>query len=67
MRNFFAPNIEKRGRVVRGVAALVLLGVAYLSHTVWLSGILTGVGMFVLFEALRGWCVLRACNMKTPF
>jgi hypothetical protein len=66
MRTFFARNIGPRGRVVRGVAALVVLGVAYLSHTVWLSGVLTGVGMFMLFEALRGWCVLRACNMKTP-
>jgi len=22
-------------------------------------------GVFVLFEALRGWCVLRACGIKT--
>jgi len=22
-------------------------------------------GGFVLFEALRGWCVLRACGIKT--
>ena len=67
MRNFFSPNIGIFGRVARGIFSLVLLGAAYLSHSVWLSGILTGVGMFGLFEALRGWCVLRACNMKTPF
>ena len=44
----------------------MLLG-AGLCDTVWLSGVLTGVGVFVLFEALRGWCVLRACGVKTPF
>jgi len=26
---------------------------------------LAAAGAFVLFEALRGWCALRACGIKT--
>jgi hypothetical protein len=65
MKSFFARNLDKRGRVVRGLSALPLLLGAGLCDMVWLSGVLTGVGVFVLFEALRGWCVLRACGIKT--
>ena len=67
MKTYFTPNIGKGGRIVRGLGALVLLVAAGSCHTVWLSGVLTGVGVFGVFEALRGWCVLRACHMKTPF
>ena len=28
---------------------------------IWISG------MFVIFEALVGWCAVRAMGMKTPF
>jgi len=51
---------------VRGLGGLGLLAAAFVSHTVWLSGTLTGVGVFLLFEALLGWCLLRACHIKTP-
>jgi hypothetical protein len=27
---------------------------------------LAGSGIFMLFEALKGWCVARACGLKTP-
>jgi len=67
IRTFFAPNIGKRGRLVRGFVGLVLLVIAGRCHTVWLSGLLTGVGVFMVFEALRGWCILRACHLKVPF
>jgi len=33
--------------------------------SVWLGVVLAVLGVFVLFEALRGWCVMRACGIKT--
>ena len=66
--SFLTPNIGNKGRTVRGVFALLLLaGAGYLFTVHWLPAvILTFAGLFVLFEALRGWCVLRACKLKTP-
>jgi len=32
---------------------------------VWLGSACVACGAFVLFEAWRGWCVLRACGLKT--
>jgi hypothetical protein len=50
------------------VSALLLLAVGGFLFTIhWLpAAIVTLGGLFVLFEALRGWCVLRACKLKTP-
>jgi hypothetical protein len=31
----------------------------------WLGLIFIGIGIFVLFEAVRGWCFARACGIKT--
>ena len=69
MKAFFAPNITTAGRVARGVAALILLaaGIVTLLATPlwWLAMILLGSGGVGVFEALRGWCLLRACGVKT--
>jgi hypothetical protein len=67
MKSYFARNIETKGRVVRGLAALVLLLTAIVSFqlSIFLGLILLVSGLFVLFEALRGWCALRACGLKT--
>ncbi len=67
MKSYFARNIETKGRVVRGLAALVLLLTAIVSFqlSIFLGVILLVLGLFVLFEALRGWCALRACGVKT--
>jgi hypothetical protein len=68
MSSFFAPNIGNKGRIARGVFASLLLGAAGFTFTVhWIPAVLlTLAGLFVLFESLRGWCVLRACKLKTP-
>jgi hypothetical protein len=29
--------------------------------------VFAGIGIFVLFEAVRGWCLARACGVKTKF
>jgi len=65
----FAPNIEKKGRLLRGLVAVALIigGLVALKFSIILSFVLLASGAFVLFEALRGWCALRACGIKTKF
>ncbi len=65
----FARNIDAKGRWLRGIAAgaLLLGGLAAWSFSLSLSLGLMASGAFVMFEALRGWCALRACGIKTKF
>jgi len=67
MKPFFNRNIDRKGRLVRGLGALALLATAGYGFTVstWLGLVLLAAAGFVAFEALRGWCVLRACGIKT--
>lgn len=67
MKGLFSPNIDTKGRLVRGTMALLLFVGAGFGFAVapWLGLILAASGGFVLFEALRGWCALRACGIKT--
>jgi hypothetical protein len=65
----FVPNLDKKGRRLRGLgaAALILGGLAAWPVSLVLSLVLLASGAFVLLEALRGWCALRACGIKTKF
>jgi hypothetical protein len=67
MKPFFSRNIDNPGRLVRGLGALlVLVGAGFgFTVSVWLGLGLLAAGVFVGFEALRGWCVMRACGIKT--
>jgi len=67
MKKFFTQNIDLRGRMVRGTVGSLLTigGMATCSHNLWLGIILILSGGFCLFEAVRGWCVMRACGIKT--
>ncbi len=67
MKKLFQPNISKTGRLIRAVLGLMLLGAAVVLHRVHgLASVGFVVsGAFCLFEALRGWCVARACGVKT--
>ena len=67
MKRFLSPNIDTRGRIVRGIGALALLVGAAFGFTLsaWLGLALLLPGCFVAFEAVRGWCFLRACGIKT--
>ena len=69
MKSIFSRNIDNKGRLVRGLAALALLVGAVFSFTVsvWLGLALLASGLFIAFEALRGWCALRACGIKTKW
>lgn len=67
MKPLFSRNIGNKGRLVRGVAAFALLVAAWFvfRHSRCVGVLLGASGGFVLFEALRGWCILRACGIKT--
>jgi len=67
MKRFFAPNIDRTGRLVRGLMGVALLVGALFTYdqSVWLAVLLAAAGVFGLFEAFRGWCLARACGIKT--
>lgn len=67
MKPIFSRNIDNKGRSMRGFGALMLLVGAGFGFTmsVWLGLVLLAAGVFVAFEALRGWCALRACGIRT--
>jgi hypothetical protein len=70
MKRFFSRNIDRTGRILRAIWALGLaVGAvfAFRSGIVWLGVTLVAGALFALFEALRGWCALRACGIKTKF
>ncbi len=64
----FSPNIDIKGRAVRGAVALTLaIGAGFTwRHSRMSSAALAIVAGFVGFEAARGWCAARACGLKTP-
>ena len=66
--SFFKPNIDGRGRVARGLVSLVCAGAGvwqYAADHRIAAWILAGSALFTGFEACRGWCVARACGIKT--
>lgn len=67
MKPLLSPNIDNKGTLVRGFGALGLFVGAWFvfQRLPWLGVVLGASGSFVLFEALRGWCALRACGIKT--
>ena len=67
MRRFFSRNLDWRGRLARGVwgALLLIAGIILADHQLWLCLALIGFGLFGLFEAARGWCLVRACGIRT--
>jgi membrane-bound ClpP family serine protease len=67
MNGFFRPNIRKQGRIARGViGALCLVAGIVVAGDVSLWGlILVIAGLFAIYEALSGWCLARACGIRT--
>jgi hypothetical protein len=70
------PNIDRKGRIARGVSGGICLIIAVILFGTgrpesdgvrWgLIALLGLSGVFQLFEARKGWCVARACGLKTP-
>jgi hypothetical protein len=67
MKQFFARNIDSRGRIARAVFGVLLIVVAAACSSCpdWMRVALAVFGAFALFEAFRGWCLMRACGVKT--
>ena len=67
MSNFFRPNLKKQGRIARGViGTLCLVAGIVVAGDISLWGlILVAAGLFAIYEALSGWCIARACGIKT--
>jgi hypothetical protein len=63
----FARNIDRTGRIVRAIWGVVLIGAGLLLWRAgsWFCFVLVVAGGFALFEAVRGWCIARACGIKT--
>ena len=70
-------NIDSRGRAVRLVYGLILLG-AGVGMLLWwalpagtarawvATALVLAGGAFAVFEARAGWCAIRAMGFKTP-
>ena len=69
MNRFFQRNLDYRGRMARGVIGSLCLiaGIIMVDYVLWLGLILVAAGLFTLFEAISGWCLVRACGIKTKF
>lgn len=67
MKRFFRPNINHRGRIARGVVGTLCLiaGIVIVDFQLIVGLIFVVAGLFALFEAVRGWCLARACGLKT--
>jgi membrane-bound ClpP family serine protease len=69
VNRFFHPNLSHRGRLARGVVGALCLIAGIIvagDYTLW-GLILVVAGLFAIFESIRGWCLLRACGIKTKF
>jgi membrane-bound ClpP family serine protease len=67
MSRFFSRNLSFQGRMVRGVLGTILLiaGIIMADYELWICLALVIIGLFVVFEAVRGWCLARACGIRT--
>jgi len=65
--SFFRRNIQKNGRIARGVigALCLIAGIVLVDYVLWLGLIFVVAGLFAIGEALSGWCLARACGIKT--
>ncbi len=68
--SFWRPNIDRTGRMLRFVwgTLCVIIGLIAGWQWDWVPGAaIIAAGVFSWFEALRGWCILRACGIKTKY
>lgn len=71
-----ACNINRKGRLLRGLSGVAfaaagvgMLWVAWPGSAGWrwtIFALCEAVGVFQLFEAMKGWCIVRAMGYKTP-
>ena len=67
MNRFFSRNLDFRGRMARGVIGTLCLVAGIIiagDYSLW-GLIFVVAGLFAIFESIRGWCIARACGIKT--
>jgi Inner membrane protein YgaP-like, transmembrane domain len=66
---FFRPNLDRHGRMARGVigALCLIAGIVVVDFNFWAGIVLVTAGLFAIVESISKWCVLRACGIKTKF
>lgn len=65
---FWTPNIKGDGRKARFALAVAFLfaTIALMFAGFYILAAVSGfTALFVFFEAARGWCLARACGIKT--
>ena len=70
MKRFFAPNIGGQGRLVRALYGCAMISAGWLLHLSSHPGLGVAAilaGGFAWLEASRGWCIVRACGVKTKW
>lgn len=67
VKKFFTPNINHRGRIARGVMGSLCLitGIVIVDYELAVGLVFVVAGLFALGESVCGWCVARACGLKT--
>jgi flagellar motor component MotA len=67
MAKLFAPNLDSKGRRLRAILGSILLqaGTIVVFWNLRAALVVWGCAAFVLFEAARGCCAVRACGIKT--
>jgi hypothetical protein len=45
------------------IAGIIVAG----DYNWWLGLIFVAAGLFAIFESIYGWCLVRACGIKTKF
>jgi membrane protein implicated in regulation of membrane protease activity len=70
VNRFFKPNLDRHGRMARGVmgALCLIAGIIVAGdYLLWLGLIFVVAGLFAIAESVSGWCVARACGIRTRF
>lgn len=63
----FDRNINTKGRIIRGLGGLALLAGSAAGFLVgnWLGWLMIASSALLIFQAVRGWCMMRACGIQT--
>jgi hypothetical protein len=70
VKRFLAPNIDRKGRLARVLYGCLMIIAGWLLSRASHRGLAVAAilaGGFAWLEAARGWCIVRACGIKTKW
>ena len=70
MNRFFKANLDRHGRMARGVmgALCLIAGIIIAGDYLWWLGLIfVAAGLIAIIESVSGWCLARACGIRTRF